>query len=336
VSTTTYTLSYAASLATFATPTITDPSLAVAQAMAQNAATVLQQAITLTSSALTGQSWTYNPGPAPVGYWVAQYNAVFAALGSSSTLNAQESAEGQTLASALLSAGQAYDTTSTAGVKNQSTYALQRNAWATVLAAPAWLELDRVCRYVYASIASNAQQTQAAFAGTAPTWQPSTSYGYNPLIDINGTPSFVIPSPPNGYCYSTYDYAQGHNYGTGESGSSQPSFPAGPLGATVVDNGSVTWVCVAATGSAGAALLFDSTLNALETLLLRYNAAVSIASASAPLLAMLRGAYSSWTTAAAAQPSANAALDAASATATANLNAALANAQTWVAAATFT
>lgn len=330
---TTYTLQFASSLAIFAQPSITDPSLAVAQAMAQAAATILQQTITLTSAALAGQSWTYNPGPAPTGFWVPQYNAVFQAIGSTSTLNAQESTLGQSLAATLLSAGKTYDLTSTAGVKNPGIYALQRNAWASVLAMPAWNELDRVARYIYASVASNAQITQAAFAGTAPPWQPATVYGYNPLAFIGGSPSYVVPSPANGFCYSTYDFSLGNNY-YGFSGSIAPNWPT-IIGATVVD-GSVTWVCVAQTKPSGTALPFDQTLGALETLLLRYNAAAAIASANASLASMLTAAFSAWQTASAAQPAANAAIDAVSATATAALNAALANAETWVAAATFT
>lgn len=304
--------------------------------MGQAAATALQQAVVLTSPSLPGQSWTYNPGPAPVGYWMATYNAVFAALGSSSTLDAQESAEGQTLAAALLAAGNTYDVVSTSGVKNATPYALQRAAWATVVAQPAWLELDRVCRFAYSTIATNLPVAQAAFAGTAPTWQPSTGYGLASFVGgvLIIAPSFVVPSPANGYCFSSSDYVA-NTFTSGTSGASMPAFPAGPVGAKVSD-GSLVWTCLAQTVSpAGAVLPFDATLAAQETLLARYSAATQIASGSAALITMLSGPFAAWQAAVAAQPSANPAADAASATATQALVAALANAQTWISAATF-
>jgi len=330
----TYLLQYATSLATFASVTIAEPSLAVAQAMAQSAATITRSAITLSSTTYAGQSWTYQPGAAPVGYWIGTYNEVWSTLGSSSTLDAQESAVGQSLAAALQTAGNAYDLASTQGVKNASVYALQRGAWADVLAEPAWLELDRLCRFAYTTIASNAALTQAAFAGVALSWQPSTSYG-------SSGPSFIVPSPANGFVYSTTDYVANVNDAL-TSGTRQPTWPT-TIGAKVADQygeivvgGSPKWTCIAAVpSSAGAALPFDQTLAAEQTLLARYRASTAIASGNAPILAMLSAAYSAWQTAAAAMPAADAGQDAASATATANLNAALANAQTWISAASF-
>ena len=307
---------------------IPEPSIAVAQAMTAAWATIAQRSLILSCPSLATfangqpQTWTYQPGPQPVGFWVATYNAIFAAIGSSTSLSPQESQVGQTIARGLKTTGNVYDYFSTAGCRNGLLYALQRNAWATVLAQPAWLELDRVCRYAYASIASQAIQVQAAFAGTAPVWQPSTFYsGGGGIYSVVAT--YVIPNPANGFAYQ----------GAGTTGSSPPVWPT-TLGATVSD-GSVTWTCVAATGPAGAVLPFDQTLNAVVTLNLRYNAALTLAGASVPLTSMLNVANAQWAAALAAQPAANPASDAASLTATTFLTAYLAEANTWLAAVNF-
>ena len=313
--------------------TITDPSLAVAQAMVQAAANIGRRALTLSCPTLglypsgQPQTFTYQPGPAPVGYWQATYAAIFAAIGSSTTLSQQESVVGQTIAASLKLAGNAYDLGSTAGVKNASLYALQRNAWAQVVASPAWLELDRVCRYAYGSIASQAAIVQAAFAGTGPVWQPSTLFGsatgllFHPTI----TPGYCIPNPTNGFVYSGY----------GTTGSTQPTFPT-VIGQTSTGDGYVTgWTCVAATGQAGAVLPFDQTLNSVITLNLRYSAAQQLASGNSALLSLLTTAQAGWATALAAQPAQNGSQDYTSFVVTQVLQNFIGQAQTWLAAESF-
>ncbi len=313
--------------------TIPEPSIAVAQSMTATWATIAQRALVLSCPTLISypngqpQTWTYQPGPVPVGYWMATYEAIFAAIGASTTITSQESATGQTVAAALLAAGNQFDYFSTAGVKNGLLYALQRNAWTQVLAQPAWLDLDRLCRYAYSSVASQAGIVQAAFAGTGPAWSASTSFG---TVLFNGfayilTPGYCVPNPTNGFVYQGY----------GTTGGYQPSWPT-TIGATVRDtSGTFTWTCVAATGSAGAALPFDQTLAAVTTLNLRYLAAQGLVSANPALLSLLAVAQTAWATALAAQPAANPAADAASLIVTTALNSALAQAQSWLGAVNF-
>jgi len=64
-------------------------------------------------------------------------------------------------------------------------------------------------------------------------------------------------------------------------------------------------------------------------------AAQTLAAANPALLSLLSTASAAWTAALAAQPAANAAADAASLIVTTNLDAALAQAQTWLGAVSF-
>ncbi len=292
--------------------------LAMAQAASQQAATVLQQGLTLSSTAYS-ETWAYSAGGVPVGTWVPAYNSVFSTIGASTSLTSGESAIGQSLAAQLQAAGNAYDAGATPGVKNSGVYALTRNAWCGLVMAPAWYELDRLCRYAFQTYSPSDALSTAAFAGQGTTWAASLAL----VAD-----SFFVPNPANGYCYECLS-------STGTTGGTQPTWST-TLGTDFGDVAGNTWQCLAAVQAAGTALPFDPTLAADTTLVARKTATLLFASGSAPIVTMVGSAYATFLAAFGSQPAANPTADALTVTLTANLNSALAAVRQWVAAATFT
>jgi hypothetical protein len=80
--------------------------------------------------------------------------------------------EGVSLRDTLSAAGAAYDSGSLDGATNTSPQAVAYQTWASNSGSPAWVELDRVCRYVV-SVVGLTSATTAAFGVTTTTTKPT-------------------------------------------------------------------------------------------------------------------------------------------------------------------
>jgi hypothetical protein len=290
--------------------------------------------------------------------WRTPAGRLQTALAPQSGLPAGEVSTGQSLLTSLNSAGATYDANGNDSSRNTSAYAQTFQNWWNVTAAPAWAELDRICRLVYATAFASSLQlpgvlafgTSASFgtatspftlpgqvaafgipaAAKAVAWQAGTNYGPPNIVN-----AFVSPSPPNGFYY----------VGTVNGGTTSGAQPAWPttLGATVND-GTQTWQCVvpvlAAPGPsvapppAGTAvtLVPDASLGTQTALSFRASVAATLApSVGTPGLAgLLSQANAAWTAAVAARPTPNPGIDATSTAAINSLNLAIANANAWL------
>jgi hypothetical protein len=242
-------------------------------------------------------------------------------------LSQAELVTGVEVRESLKTAGAHYDLVGNDGVLNTSTYAMSIQAWAAA-AAPAWTELDRVCRAIFLLSGTPSNLSLAAFglSGVTP-WSGSTVYEpFDPSLGA------AAPSKPNGFSYWTYTPG-------GTSGTYEPSWRTS-LGATFTDGG-MSWQCVStsASGSTPIALPWDITqvVGTTPIMLATRHTAAQIASSLTPGLASLLGlAFNAWTTAKASQPAAQPTPDAISSSAVTTLNAAIAAAQQWIAASAVT
>ena len=216
---------------------------------------------------------------------------------------------GTTLEEALLSAGAAYDAVTSEFLGD-----------VYVAGESAWLELDRICRYVYVnpqtymgSVLAVGNAAASFGLSSTPKWGASVVYG---------TGAGVQPTPSNGFTYVTSI--------PGTSGSFQPTFPT-TLGATVVDGSDIVWQCVSQV-LPSLPLPFDPTLQAATALNARFSVAVNLANGNEGVVALISEDWFAWQTALANIPAPSS--DAVSATAA--LQTALANCNAWLASASFT
>jgi hypothetical protein len=257
----------------------------------------------------------------------------------------------------LNSTGATYDANGNDSPRNISAYAQTFQGWWNSPAAPAWAELDRIARLVYAQAFASSLQLPGllAYGGTfgaamapftlpgqvaafgipaaakAVAWASGTNYGSPGLVT-----ALVSPIPNNGFYYA------GTVLG-GTSSGAQPAWPTTPM-ATVSD-GTEIWQCVipvlAAPGPSVApppagiavALTPDASLGTSTALAFRYTAAAPLAGAvgTPGLSGLLTSANTAWTAALAARPTPNAGIDVVSTAAINALNLAIANANAWLA-----
>lgn len=256
--------------------------------------------------------------------WPVTVAAVQAVLDGSPPQTQATLDAGVILREAVKTAGAAYDVQSNDGILNTSPYALSIQAWAATT-APAWVELDRVCRAVYKVAAPPPPLAVAYFGQTGtPPWAKNTPY-----TAFARTGSVAVPTVPNGFTYACV-----------VSGVSNAVIE--PLAWPIIlgnleSDGSVVWQCVSALspgpGGQPLPLPWDVTLQTSTSLGGRLFAATTMA-ASNPGLASLVASTSAISTAAiAARPSSNPSADAVSLAAGNALNSAIANANGWIAVA---
>lgn len=222
---------------------------------------------------------------------------------------------------AVRTAGSTYDTTSTDGILNTSTYALSVQAWAAT-AAPLWVETDRVARAIYKLTPPPSNAMLAAFGMPGvQSWRAGTQYTVGPPI------ACVQPAPPNGYVYAL-------GVPSGTSGSVQPTFSS-VIGSTTPDSSS-SWINIATiTGPSGGQPLplpWDLTQVTFTSLNFRATLAAYSAAANPGLVALVTNAFNVLSAALAVKPAPAPAADSASVSATTALNTAIANATAWIAA----
>lgn len=255
--------------------------------------------------------------------WPATVAAVQAALdGTEFGPLAQSTLSlGVTYRNAVTSAGQTYDVQSNDGISNTGAYAASVQGWA-VTAKPAWVELDRVDRAAF-KLSSPVTAFALASFGVAgpPTWTPNTVFF---ALDQNGA---VTPKTANGFLFVCTT--------SGTTGGSEPGWNA-TVGATTNDGG-VVWTCVApisvAAGGQPLALPWDVTLATQTTLTYRTDSAFQQSELNLGFQSLITSTNAIWTSALASKPAANPGLDLLSNNANAALNAAILNANVWLAAA---
>lgn len=253
--------------------------------------------------------------------WPATVRAVQDTLNGPPQLTQATIASGVTLRNVLSTVGHDYDVLSNDGLLNDSDYVTNADtglrAWSTA-AQPQWLEVDRVARAIYKLLPPPTNSMLAAFGmpGVTP-WRPSTTYASGDC---------VAPSPANGFNYSSSG---------GTSGPTPPAFQQS-LGSQVVDGGT-TWTCIAAvTGPSGGqplVLPWDVTLISLISWGGRAAAAETAAARNLGLLPLIQGTVAAARAIFEAIPPANATADAFSLAVNNGVNAAIANANAWIAAA---
>lgn len=211
-----------------------------------------------------------------------------------------------------------------------------------------WANLDRWARYCY-TLASRTDQAAGASAfGVTPVLGPKI---YN--IQMTGNPSVTFVASSETLTRATGDFlADGFLVGDVvrvSTGTTSNNFILAITALTstvmtfasgVVDQGPISNVQVVVSTAlnfpAPATLPPDVTGATTSTLTGRSSAAAAMTSVSRVVLGFLSTASTNWSTAIGLRPSANPSADSAGATAIAALNAALAPAQAWLAAVSFT
>lgn len=254
--------------------------------------------------------------------WPATVAAVQAVLDGPPVPTQATLTSGVLVRNAVTTAGATYDTNSNDGILNQTPYALSIQAWAATT-APAWVEMDRVCRAVYKLLPPPSILTLACFGMSGvPPWRKGTAF-------VNASPNgAVVPTVSNGFTYICAT--------TGVTDSTEPAWQT-ELESEFRD-GTVVWQCTAVLnpGTQPAALPWDTTLQAYVSLANRTQDAALIAVVSPGLASLVAGTTSVLAAALAAQPASNPAADAASRIANNALNTAITNANAWIAAAAIT
>lgn len=257
--------------------------------------------------------------------WPATVTAVQSVLDGKSPAPTQASlSSGVILREAVKTTGAAYDIQSNDGILNTSLYALSVQAWATVT-APAWAELDRVCRAIYKILPPSPPLAIAYFGQTGtPTWSKGTTY-----TAFARTGSVAVPTIPNGFTYACIT--------SGVSNAVIEPLAWPTILGNVVSDGTVVWQCVSVLnpgpGGQPLPLPWDATLQTVTSLGGRLFAATAMASASPGMSSLIASTSAASGAAIAAKPSPNAFADAASLAAINALISAIANANAWIQAA---